>query len=59
MFIKAVHVEELRAALLDAYVAAARPLPTFLDPTLTPRVTAIKAAHIQGLRDAVNDLENR
>src|ERR1051325_1236678 len=59
MFIKAVHVEELRAALLDAYVAASRPLPTFLDPTLTPRVTAIKAAHIQGLRDAVNDLENR
>ena len=50
--IKAVHIVELRNALTAALAVFGR-TPVFTDPTLTPRSTVIKAAHIQELRNYV------
>jgi hypothetical protein len=55
--IKAIHVLELRTAVLDAYTAAAQAPPTFTDPTLTPQQTFIKAVHVNQLCAAVAFLE--
>lgn len=55
--IKAIHVLELRSAVLDAYAAAAQAPPVFTDPTLTAQQTVIKAAHINQLCAAVAFLE--
>jgi hypothetical protein len=50
---RAIHIAEMRTALAEAYVLAARPLPTYMEPQLTARGTLIKAAHITELRAAV------
>ena len=54
---KAVHLDELRTALREAYVAAGPPPPSFVDPSIVPQGTVMKAAHVRELRDAVIDLE--
>jgi hypothetical protein len=56
-FIKAAHVQELRDAVQDAYMAAARAAPSFTDPTLTPQQTFIKAVHVNELCAAVLAVE--
>jgi hypothetical protein len=57
LVVKAAHILELRTALQQAYVAAARVAPSFTDPTLTPLQTLIKAVHINELCTAVVSLE--
>jgi hypothetical protein len=56
--IKAVHVTELRAAVVEAYTAHGAPpaSPTFTDPGLGVGTT-VKAVHINELRDAIALLE--
>ncbi len=54
--VKAVHVTELRAALAAAYVAAERPAPAYAGPAPASGA-AIRAAHLTGLRAAVEALE--
>lgn len=51
--IRASHVTDLRTTLSDARSRAGMPAMTLTDPTLTAGVTAVKAAHLQELRDAV------
>jgi hypothetical protein len=55
--VKKVHLDELRAALVAAYVAAARTPPAFTDGTITAQDTIVRAVHILQLRDAVLSLE--
>jgi hypothetical protein len=55
--VKKVHLDELRAALVAAYVAAARTPPTFTDGMITAQDTIVRAVHILQLRDAVLSLE--
>ncbi len=55
--VKAVHISELRTALLQAYTAAGRTAPAFIDSSLVPAISAIRVVHIQELRDAVIHLE--
>lgn len=62
VFMRAVHVQQLRTALLDAYDAAlAQGLsvtrPVFTDDPLTAQGTVIRAQHIEQLRAAVRALE--
>jgi hypothetical protein len=53
--LKAVHVTELRTAVLEAYAAAGRPVPTFSE-TVTAGLP-VRAQHVHELRDAVVALE--
>jgi hypothetical protein len=55
--VKAIHLNELRAAIVEAYQAGGRTAPTFTDPTLQAGVTVIRAVHVQELRAAVISLE--
>jgi hypothetical protein len=55
--IQAAHVVDLRIALEQAYNAAKQAPPVYMDPTIVPRSTVVKAAHIQELRTAVLLLE--
>ncbi len=50
-------INELRQALTDVYVAMGLAAPAFTDGPLVPGVSAIKAIHIQELRDLVGALE--
>ena len=54
--IRAQHIQDLRAALHQAYVAANVPPPTYTDPSLTTGTVA-RAVHIAELRSAVTALE--
>jgi len=54
--VQAVHILELRLALHDVFVARMEVEPAYTDPVTLVGV-AIKAAHIQELRDAVVGLE--
>jgi hypothetical protein len=57
--VKAVHVLDLREALVEAYEGAARyDLPEFTDASLVATSTPIRAVHLKELRDAVLNLEN-
>jgi hypothetical protein len=56
---RAVHVQDLRVALSEAYVAAGAAWPELTDQTIVPGATAIRAAHILELRAAVLALELR
>jgi hypothetical protein len=55
--VKAIHFQELRSALLDAYAAAGQTVPTFTDPSLTAQLTMIKAVHLNQLCAAVAVVE--
>ena len=55
--VQAVHIQEMRSALLSAYSAAGRPPPSFTDPTLVIGGTVVRATHIAELRAAVIALE--
>jgi hypothetical protein len=57
MPIRAVHFNEMREALAEAYAAAARTRPTYTDSPLVPGVTIVRTAHINELRAAVIALE--
>jgi hypothetical protein len=58
VFIRQVHISEMRNALQQAYAAAGRPTgPGYTDATLVPGSTPIRVVHIQELRDAVIVLE--
>lgn len=50
--IKAVHVTQMRTAVIQAYQAAGRAAPTFSDPLLSS-LSPVRAAHIMELRAAV------
>ena len=54
--VKVVHLTELRTALDEAYVAAARPAPVYDDAAVAGG-TGIRAAHLMELREAVAALE--
>lgn len=54
---RAVHVEDLRTALQQAYASAGQPAPGFTDVSLVPQSSVIKALHLMELRDAVVALE--
>ena len=56
VLIKAIHVEELRVALLAVYDAAERQRPVFVDPTLKTGVP-IRAVHVNELRSSVTALD--
>ena len=56
-FIRVVHVMELRRALTQAYVAAAREPPTYTDDPIVAEVTPVSAEHFIELRAAVTALE--
>lgn len=60
--IRAVHIEQLRTALHQAYLTPVPGLPSpsppvYTDQTLVPGVTSLKAVHITELRAAVVALE--
>ena len=55
--IRVVHMEELRRALTEAYVAAGRGEPSFTDELIVAGVTAVRAEHFIELRSAVTALE--
>ena len=54
--IKAVHLSEMRTALVQAYDAAGRPRPSYTD-TVISGISTIKAVRIQELRMAVTALQ--
>lgn len=54
--VRATHVRELRLALNEVYVAAARPVPQYTDAIVSGS-TIVKAIHISELRSAVVSLE--
>jgi hypothetical protein len=49
--VKAAHLTDLRTALQQVYIVAGIPPPAF--ETITPRVTFIRAAHLEEVRDAL------
>ena len=51
--VKAIHLQDLRTALAQAYSALGFASPSYTDPTITPFVTTVKAAHLEQLRSAV------
>jgi Domain of unknown function (DUF1929) len=51
--VRAVHVQELRAGIEPALAQFGLAFGQYTDPTLTPGVTPIRAAHWQELRDRV------
>jgi M6 family metalloprotease-like protein len=55
--IRAVHFNEMREALAEAYAAADRMPPTYTDSPLVPGVTIVRTVHINELRAAVMALE--
>ena len=55
--IRVVHMEELRRALTEAYVAAGRGEPSLTDELIVAGVTAVRAEHFIELRSAVTALE--
>lgn len=55
--IKRQHLVDLRTALDQGYSAAAKAHAAYTDPSITARVTAIKAAHLLELRTFVRGLE--
>ena len=55
--IRAIHVTEMRNALVQAYLAAGVAQPVFTDTNINAG-GAVKAVHIQELRNAVIALEN-
>lgn len=50
--VKTVHIVQLRAALLGAYVAAGQTVPVYTDPTLIAQQTVVRVVHIHELRAA-------
>jgi glycosidase/fibronectin type 3 domain-containing protein len=52
MQVRAVHLTDLRAALAPA-LAAIGVTPSYTDPTITPGVTAARAAHLIELQDLI------
>ena len=53
--VRAAHIQQLRDSLNQAFTALSCTLPAYTtDTTITPKVTVIKAAHIEALRKAVN-----
>ncbi len=55
--VRATDIEELRRAVVEAYTAAARPIPSFPDAVLVPGQTVVKREHITEIRTAVWNLE--
>jgi hypothetical protein len=55
---RAVHLQELRAALQQAYLVAGHSPPVFTDPSLVAGGSTIRSAHIRELRGAVTALED-
>ncbi len=55
--VKAIHLAELRTAIVQAYQAAGKTPPTFTDADVQAGQTVIRAVHITELRAAVKDLE--
>jgi hypothetical protein len=55
--VQAVHLEDLRAALVDPYAEAGLSLPLYTDPVLSPGVTIVKAVHLGEVRGALGALE--
>jgi CSLREA domain-containing protein len=53
VLVKAGHVQQMRAAVLEAYAAAGRLPPPFSDPVITPTATPIRAMHLTELRNAL------
>ena len=51
--IRAIDVQEMRIALSQAFSAIGLPAIAFTDPTITPSVTLIRAAHFNELRNVV------
>ena len=51
--IRAAHITELRTALNEARIMLPLAPVTFIDPTLTPGSTRIKAVHIEELREGI------
>jgi len=53
--VRAAHIQQLRNSLDEALTKLSCTLPVYTtDTTITPKVTIIKAAHIEALRNAVN-----
>ena len=52
--VRAAHMTELRAKLDEARIVLTLPSSTYVDATLMPQSSAIKAVHIQQLRDGVH-----
>ncbi len=55
--IRAIHFTELRTALGEAHVQAGVAIPGYTDSAITLHVTAVRAAHLNELRNAVRGLE--
>jgi subtilisin family serine protease len=53
LFIKAIHIVELRAAVNDVRAAKGLAPYSFMDPLLTPQSTTVRAIHIVELRAAL------
>ncbi len=53
--VKATHIQELRDRLTEALTGTVFGFsaPSFMDPTLTPKITTIKTVHIEALRQYV------
>ena len=51
--VRAVHVQELRTALAEAYAAAGRTAPAFTDATIVQGASVVRAVHIAELRAAI------
>ena len=54
--VRALHIVELRTALMEAYAVTPAPPPVFTDPQITPGVTTVKAVHITEIRAALVNL---
>ena len=54
---RAVHLNELRTALDEAYRAAARDVPSYTDAQIVRYVTPVRLVHMTELRQAVVALE--
>jgi hypothetical protein len=51
--VRASHLREMRTAIADVYSASGVAAPRFTDPSLTERVSLIKAVHVAELRTAL------
>ena len=55
--IRKVHIDELRTAIGQVYVACGQVAPTWTDPTITANSTKIRKVHIDELRSAVSNAQ--